>query len=87
MNTVAIVPQLAMRLLQTQNVKRNNVATISLEKKIAEVNVPDSVPSALVSDSVPTAALVPDSVPTAAELVPEPVGSEAFGEAFTSTTL
>jgi len=28
MNTVAILPQLVMKLLQTQNVKRNNVATV-----------------------------------------------------------
>ena len=29
MNTVAILPQLVMRLLQSQNVKRNNVAILN----------------------------------------------------------
>ena len=68
MNTVAILPQLVMRLLQTQNVKRNNMATvqhISPEKT-------DVKPAAL----GPTAL----SEPMPASPVPESVGSEPFGE-------
>jgi hypothetical protein len=34
MNTVAILPQLVMRLLQSQNVKRNNVATLNTAPSI-----------------------------------------------------
>ena len=68
MNTVAILPQLVMRLLQTQNVKRNNMATvqhISPEKT-------DVKPAAL-SEIVPAS-------PVPASPVPESVGSEPFGE-------
>ena len=73
MNTVAILPQLVMRLLQTQNVKRNNMVTvqhISPEKT-------DMKPAAL-SELVP-ASLVPASL-VPASLVPESVGSEPFDE-------
>ena len=42
MNTFAILPQLTMKLLQTQNVKRNNVATV----KVAKLTPPASTISA-----------------------------------------
>ena len=42
MNTFAILPQLTMKLLQTQNVKRNNVATV----KVAKLTPHDSTISA-----------------------------------------
>lgn len=42
MNTVAIFPQLVMKLLQTQNVKRNNVK----QKDKVQDNVPEVIPDA-----------------------------------------
>ena len=42
MNTVAIFPQLVMKLLQTQNVKRNNVK----QKDKVKDNVPEVIPDA-----------------------------------------
>jgi hypothetical protein len=40
MNTVAILPQLVMKLLQTQNIKRNNVATV--KANATEMLVPEN---------------------------------------------
>jgi hypothetical protein len=70
MNTVAILPQLVMRLLQTQNVKRNNIASvksISPEKEkeevmpepvpIASAPMPEAVGSEPFGESLPTTAL------------------------------
>jgi hypothetical protein len=75
MNTVAILPQLVMRLLQTQNVKRNNMATvqpISPEKTDME--------TAALSEPMPTA-----SIP--ASPMPESVGSEPFGDTLPTSAL
>jgi hypothetical protein len=38
MNTVAILPQLVMKILQSQNVKRNNVTTVSNKKGEPQTN-------------------------------------------------
>ena len=70
MNTVAILPQLVMRFLQRQNVKRNIVNTvqpISQEKKQDR----ESVATPIV---INTASLGPASP------MPEAVGSEPFGD-------
>jgi hypothetical protein len=37
MNAVAILPQLVRKLLQTQNVKRNNVAILKPAEEIAPI--------------------------------------------------
>ena len=62
MNTVAILPQLAMRLLQSQNVKRNNVNTVA-KVAVANTAAPASTtapaiveePSVQLSETMPLA--------------------------------
>jgi hypothetical protein len=71
MNTVAILPQLVMRLLQTQNVKRNNVNTVALNKPISPEKDKEEV----------------TPVPIASAPMPEAVGSEPFGESLPTTAL
>ena len=80
MNTVAILPQLVMRVLQTQNVKRNMLTTVATQP-ISPLEKPDLATLAL----APVAAtLVPDHVPLP---VPEAVGSEPFGDALPTSAL
>lgn len=61
MNTVAILPQLVMKLLQTQNVKRNNVATVKAVS--TELLVPENIvlPSAIIETPVQVVSLDPVS--------------------------
>lgn len=49
MNTVAILPQLVRKLLQTQNVKRNNVATL---KPIEEIAAIEAIIEAKIEDKI-----------------------------------
>ena len=52
MNTVAILPQLLMKLLQTQNVKINNVKQVIEKEKEAIVMQPLLVKEDLVTEHV-----------------------------------
>ena len=56
MNTVAILPQLIMKLLQTQNVKRNNVNTVVVSKPSVIVNQPTALSTASASASASASA-------------------------------
>jgi hypothetical protein len=78
MNTVAILPQLVMKLLQTQNVKRNTIATVSTkitEQPKAQESASLVLASLGSASLAPTASLVP---PTS--LGPEPLNSPFNGE-------
>ena len=59
MNTVAILPQLVMKLLQTQNVKRNNVATVKANP--TEMLVPENrvLPPAIIETPVQVVSVDP----------------------------
>ena len=64
MNTFAILPQLTMKLLQTQNVKRNNVATV----KVAKLTPPASTISANANANAINEDIIEDQqLPTAIE--------------------
>ena len=89
MNTVAILPHLIMKLLQTQNVKRNTIATLSTKNVITEepaavlpldLLLPSSaiaIPAALVT---PATLVTPAALVTPATLAPEPLTSPFNGE-------
>ena len=60
MNTVAILPQIVMKLLQTQNVKRNNVATVSANATVSTTTtvspvliVPENIASPQIMENNP----------------------------------
>jgi hypothetical protein len=74
MNTVAILPKLVMRLLQTQNVKRNNVNTV-----VATTQPISQEKEVVLATAIESAA--------SAQPMPEAVGSEPFGESLPTTSL
>ena len=77
MNTVAILPQLVMRFLQRQNVKRNIVNTVQpISQEIKQDRA--SVATPIV---INTASLGPASP------MPEAVGSEPFGDTLPTSAL
>jgi hypothetical protein len=76
MNTVAILPQLVMQLLQTQNVKRNTLAAV---KTISPATDPALAPTQV---TMPPASIMPPTVS-----MPEAVGSEPFGDTLPITAL
>ena len=82
MNTVAILPQLVMRLLQTQNVKRNMLTTVTSQSQpISPSNKPDI-------DTLAPSTLEPATLePAPSTLAPEAVGSEPFGDALPRSAL
>ena len=82
MNTVAILPQLVMRLLQTQNVKRNMLTTVTSQSQpISPSNKPDI-------DTLAPSTLAPSTLePAPSTLAPEAVGSEPFGDALPRSAL
>ena len=63
MNTVAILPQLVMKLLQTQNVKRNNVATVKANATEMIVAENRALPPAIIeTPTIPVVSLDPVSL-------------------------
>ena len=78
MNTVAILPQLVMRLLQSQNVKRNNLATLNTAASakamvIAPIIAPLSEPiprEPIPRESIPREPIPSESILAANELLP-----------------
>ena len=89
MNTVAILPQLVMKLLQTQNVKRNNVATVAAKAANASlssatnvssagIEIPSMAPLASIPQAIP---LLPTEIDTLhASIIPEPLNAPFNGE-------
>jgi hypothetical protein len=85
MNTVAIMPQLVMKLLQTQNVKRNNVATVASKASISSASLSTASPIMAPLASIPTTiSLVPSELDTLhaapPSIIPEPLNAPFNGE-------
>jgi hypothetical protein len=78
MNTVAILPQLVIRLLQTQNVKRNNLVTV----QPISPEIKTDIESIALSNSMPAL-----SMPEAVGSMPKAVGSEPFGDTLPTSAL
>jgi hypothetical protein len=86
MNTVAILPQLVMQLLQTQNVKRNMLTTVAIQSQpISPSNKPD-IDTPLHEPVNESATLVSAALVSAA-IAPEAVGSEPFGDVLPTSAL
>jgi hypothetical protein len=86
MNTIAVLPQLLMKLLQTQNVKRNNVAQLAAKAPVPVSHVSVSHVSVPVS-LVPEEKVKHDVVMPHVEQVPEPFVPEPMGGLATTTFL
>jgi len=83
MNTIAILPHLIMKLLQTQNVKRNNVNCVDIDKPASiggESISGASISGASISGASISAVISAESVEPnlAAKLLPEPFTGETM---------